>query len=151
MSLINNLSKTESEFILTYICNKTGLPHPFVCARPFQTAFRIRACTTSIWRQGNKKSMKPPRPTSVGETAKTSSGRMRSSYWWRKSWLCAALRRFVPSYEPSGRNSGVGAASGENAEMPLPNRRRRAAQTAWLATEVGKYRQSPRGGRGSRK
>lgn len=26
MSLINNLSKTKNEFILTYICNEAGLP-----------------------------------------------------------------------------------------------------------------------------
>ena len=151
MSLINNLSKTKNEFILTYICNETGLPHPFVCPYPFQTAFKIRACATSIWRQGNKKPMKPPRPTSVGETAKTSSDRMRSSYWWRKSWLCAALRRFVPSYEPSDRNSGAGAASGENAGMPLPSRRRRAVRTAWSATAAKKCRWYPTAGKCSRK
>ena len=36
MSLIYNLSKTKNEFILTYICNETGLPPPFVCPYPFQ-------------------------------------------------------------------------------------------------------------------
>ncbi|SUA20313.1 Uncharacterised protein [Neisseria gonorrhoeae] len=41
---------------------------------------------------------------------------------------------FVPSYEPSGRNSGAGAASGESAGMPLPSRRRRVVRTAWSAT-----------------